>query len=126
MTANDVLNTTLTLMFADLSEADDYKSPFISVLNLLLAETFELNNSIRLADGLDVLTDIPEVSELTDVMTYEEGLCRAVLPFGAAGMLMTEDNAAAAAQYKNKYEYEKANAYKAEYSVICDANLEDE
>ena len=126
MTANDIVSTTMVLMCEDADAKSDWSSAFISVLNLLLSELFDVNNSILAAAGEDELTEIPTVSALTDTVAYNDGLCRRVLPYGAAGMLLAEDNPALCSQYKNKYEYEKANAYRAVYSDIDDLTQEEE
>jgi hypothetical protein len=128
MTADDIFNTTIALMFAETTEKADYQTQFIAMMNLLLAETFDVNNSIRVSKGLVELENIPTitVATLNVEMTYDDVVCRRILPYGAAGMLMAENDASMAVQYKNKYEYEKANSYKAVYTQIVDVYAEEE
>lgn len=126
MTANDILSTSLSLMGEDVSTAGAWQAQFTGVLNLLMAELIDAENSVRLASGQEELAEIPAVYSLTDTVPYCEAICRRVLPFGAAGTLLCEDNPALSAQYKNKYEYEKANAYRAAYTKINEQVGEEE
>lgn len=118
MTAKNILDAALPLMGVEISEEESYTADFIPVLNILLAEAFDVNNSIRAAAGQEELTDIPSIAELDDAVPYDAKLCRMVLPYGAAGILYFEDNAALATQYKQKYEYELGQSAKAVYTQI--------
>jgi hypothetical protein len=115
MTADNIFDIVIPLMFSETDEKADYETDFIATLNLLVADLFEANNSILAAAGETELEDIPEITALTDTMTYAPKLCRVALPFGIAGQMMMEDNPNIATQYKNKYEYEKQMAGKAVY-----------
>lgn len=126
MTADDIFDTTLTLMFASADEKTDYQTAFLSALNLTLAETFNVNNSIRVSKDLAELTAIPTIAATTETMTYDDVVCRRILPYGIAGMIMAEDDKSQAIQYKNKYEYEIANSYNAAYVEIADYYSEEE
>lgn len=120
MTADNIFDAVLMLMFAGADEKAEYQAQYISALNLTLAETFEANNSIRASKGLAELAEIPTITAPANIVPYEDTICRRVLPYGIAGQMMSEDNASQAMQYKNKYEYEKANSYKAAYTEIID------
>jgi hypothetical protein len=124
MTAKNILDTALALINEDVSAANiaateaAYQDQFILTLNLLLAETFDANNSMLASKGQTELISIPSIAALTDTMPYDDIVCKKVLPFGIAGQLCVEDNPALSTQYKNKYEYEKTNCYKANYYQI--------
>ncbi len=118
MTGTELLNLALPLMFS--SDAEEYKTAAVPVINLLLSDCFEVNNSVRIMGGKEAFADIPTISLLEDELPYEDRINKKVLPFGLAGYLYGEDDVAVAAQRLNKYEYEKASGYKAEYVGIAD------
>ncbi len=118
MTAQDLFDTTLALMGAGSEEAADYENQYMAVLNILTAETFDINNSIRVKDGKEELTEAPVIDDLTDTLEYEDQLLRLAFPYGIAGHLIMEDDPSVAIQYKNKYEYEKDRAGIARYADI--------
>lgn len=120
MTADDLFTSAIALVGGSTSDKVDYTDAFIPVLNIILAETFDVNNSIRVYKELAELTTIPTVTATTDTMTYEDEILRRVIPYGIAGTLYQEDNASLAAQYMNKYDYARMNAYKAAYVEITD------
>ncbi len=126
MRVNDILSASLALMGEDADAAGGWQAQFTGVLNLLLAELTDAENSVRLAAGQPEMDAIPTVYSLADTVPYCEAICRRVLPFGAAGTLLAEDNPSLSSQYKNKYEYEKANAYKVAYTKIKDMAGEEE
>ena len=51
MTANELFETAVTLMFGTTEDKEDYYPLFINTLNLLLSENLEINNAIREACG---------------------------------------------------------------------------
>lgn len=126
MTADKIFDAVLMLIFAGADEKPEYQAQFVTAMNFVLAETFEANNSIRVSKGLAELTEIPAITASADTIGYEDGFCCRVLPYGIAGLIMAEDNASMATQYKNKYEYEKANSYKAACTEIVDYYSQEE
>jgi hypothetical protein len=118
MTGTELLNLALPLMFA--ADSAEYQDAAIPVINLLLSDCFEVNNSIRKHNGDAEFTEIPEIDTLSDELPYEDAINRKVLPFGLAGYLYAEDDATVATLRMNKYEYEKAQNYKAEYVQVND------
>lgn len=107
MTANDIYQSALTLMFGSGSDADDYRPYFLPTLNILLAENFELNNGIRISKGMQPLERIPNLQSMDDDVEYEDIFCAVVLPYGCAGSMYLEDDRGIGSEYKNKYEYER-------------------
>jgi hypothetical protein len=123
MTGTDLLNLALPLMFA--TDSTEYQAAAIPVINLLLADCFESNNSIRIFNGDAELTEIPSIAALSEELPYEDAINRKVLPFGLAGYLYAEDDATISTLRMNKYEYEKANNYKCAYEEIEDLTEDD-
>ena len=109
MTADDIFNTVLGLMFCTKEEKADYESSFIPMLNIVLAETFHMNNARRMGSGKEELSSIPEVKKLSDEIEYEDIILRKTVPYGVAGMLYAEDDDTGMGNYyREKYEQMKA------------------
>ena len=64
----------------------------LPLLNLLLPELFDINNSILQAEGIDKLKVIPQLENLDDEIPYDERLLRNALPYGLAAKLVYDDN----------------------------------
>lgn len=103
-------------MFGDESDREDYAVFWNDVLNLLLAETFDLNNALRASVGKPRLTEIPRVTTLDDEISYEQKIVRAVLPLGGAAYLFLEDEPQIAGYYAELYQNMKDGIGGAQYS----------
>lgn len=115
MTAEQLFNASVSLMFGEAADRSDYQPFYLDVLNILIAENFDINNSLRIQKKSEPLEEIPYISDLTDELTYEDIFNRQILPYGLAGYLYMEDDPGIATEYKNKYEYERQRVGKAEY-----------
>ena len=104
MTVNELLQNALAL-FAETDTSDaDYQTLAIPFTNMVLAETFEVNNRLREYAGKEPFTEIPSVSALTDTIPCEEKLLRFALPFGLAEKLyFDEDNDGRLSMFKQEY-----------------------
>lgn len=118
MTADDIFTDVMALMFGEEGDKDQYP-PFLSMLNIVLAETYDLNNAWRRMTGKDGLTQIPLIEQLTDEVDYEPRLLRMVIPYGVAGMLYAEDDDTGMGDYyRSKYEAAKSAAAFAEFTEV--------
>jgi hypothetical protein len=104
LTVNELLQNALAL-FAETDASDaDYQALAIFHTNMVLAETFEVNNRMRERAGKEELTEIPSVTALTDTIPYEDKLLRFALPFGLAEKLyFDEDNDGRLSMFKQEY-----------------------
>lgn len=114
MTGTDIFDTALVLMNEDTTSKADYPG-FLTLLNLFLMENYDINNGLRLAAVKLELVEVPWLTTLTDAVGYEPVMERVILPYGLAGRLVIEDNASLAAQFTNKYEYEREKAIRARF-----------
>lgn len=92
MTAQQVYSAALALLFETEGSAGDYNIYALPLMNLLLPELFDVNNSILKAEGKIPLTDIPVLSSLSENIPYDEKLLRSSLPYGLAAKLVYDDN----------------------------------
>lgn len=118
MTADEIFTDVMALMYGEEGDKDQYP-PFLSMLNIVLAETYDLNNAWRRMTGKDELTQIPRMEQLTDEVDYEPRLLRMVIPYGVAGMLYAEDDDTGMGDYyRSKYEAAKSAAAFAEFTEV--------
>lgn len=89
MTANDLLKSACA-MFHDYTPSD-YTGVGLAGINVVLAETFEVNNRIRQNAGKDPLEDIPSITAVDQTLTYEPILTRNAMVYGLAEKLIIDD-----------------------------------
>lgn len=107
MTVRQVYNIALALMAESASDAGDYEEQVIPLVNLMLPELWEINNSIRLAKGEERLEAFAQVSALADVIPYEDIVLAGVLPYGLAAKLALDDDASKASYFNGEYAEKK-------------------
>lgn len=103
MTSRQIFNQTISLTAGDEADREDYAPFWHDVLNLLLAETFELNNALRECASKPKLTEIPQIVSFEQQVDCEPYVARAVLPAGAASYLLLEDEPGQAAYFSGVY-----------------------
>ena len=89
MTGTQLLASAAAL-FNDTNSAD-YNTIALPSLNILLAETFDVNNRLRAAAGKALLTSILQLTALTEAITYEDKLVMMAMPYGLAEKLIADD-----------------------------------
>lgn len=91
MTVQELYQSALNLIF-DKPKSRIYDHYYMDHINSLLAEVFDINNSIRIKVGKSELTNIPFVTKDNDVIDYEEVVLRDILPWGLAAQLVTDED----------------------------------
>jgi len=89
MTGTQLLASAAAL-FNDTNSAD-YNTIALPSINILLAETYEINNRLRAAAGKALLTSILQLTALTEAITYEDKLVMMAMPYGLAEKLIMDD-----------------------------------
>ena len=84
MTAQELFNLTVANMGMTPSNAQTLSEIYLPNLNTILADTFKLENNNRLYNDLPILTSMPTVTSLNDVLTYQENVIRNVVMWGVA------------------------------------------
>jgi hypothetical protein len=104
LTVNELLQNALAL-FAETDASDaDYQALAIPHINMVLAETFEVNNRMRRMAKKPVLDAVPEIGALSDTIDYEDKLMRLALPYGLAEKLyFDEENDGRLSMFKQEY-----------------------
>lgn len=118
MKAEEILDMVMGLMFSEQSEKDEYRALFFPILNVILAECFRENNALRRKKGKESLTEIPVATDENTEIPYETELLRAMIPYGIAANLYSEDDENGITNvYREKYATMRAE--------IADARFEE-
>jgi hypothetical protein len=91
MTVKELYERAKSLMFEKQS-SKDYDNYYIPWTNVLLSENFDLENSLLLRDGEDVLDEIPMVTSDTDELPYHDVINYEILPYGLAANFFIDDD----------------------------------
>lgn len=89
MTAKNLFDMAMGLLQED--DTEEFEEFAIPMLNVILAETFYVNNSLRSAAGKNKLDDIPQIIDLNDELVYENYLLLNAFPYGLAAKIMLDD-----------------------------------
>ena len=125
MTVKDVFTGALAVMGIEESDGADYKRTTVPIVNLLLWDLFDVNNSIRQSYGQVPMERAPVIADLEDEIPYEEGLVANTMPFGLATYLYAEENQSLASFFNAKYEEGKRRALRCIATVIEDVYKSD-
>ena len=116
MTNHELYKESLNVMF-EKPNSKVYENYYKTHINLLLANVFDINNTIRVKNGKEPLEEIPFVSNDDDVIPYEEITLREILPWGLAAQFSVDDDL-------NKYTIYNTNfvnaCFKHERAVVTD------
>lgn len=121
VTAQYIFDSAVTLMFGEEADKPDYQPFYINTLNRLLAENFDNNNALRLIAGKDELTEIPLITDISEIVDYEPRMTRQILIYGVAGYIYSDDDKGMGTEYKNKYEFERQRVLASMYEDVEDA-----
>ncbi|MGI6150779.1 MAG: hypothetical protein ACOYIR_02345 [Christensenellales bacterium] len=122
MTAKDIYALACSFLYEKPGQDAAGQGFYLGFLNLLLAESLPIENSIRLQKGLSPLPAAPVLSAETDVVHYDDAIARIALPYGLASWFFQDiaDNVQAE-NYRAKYIGALRDAAKARFVPIEDA-----
>lgn len=104
MTGQDIYELASSFLYEVDGEDADSKKFAVGFLNILLQETINCENSMRLFRDLEPLDEAPFIKSLTEEIPYQPELTRVALPYGLASWYFQEamDNFQAE-NYRSKY-----------------------
>jgi len=105
ITVKNLLGQAMSVMGEESRYEGGYAGYAVDLVNQLIVDCFECNNTRRIAAGKEPMTEIPVMTELTDVIPFEYVVLTGVMRYGLAYWLLFQDD-----------ENDKAN--------ICNANYE--
>lgn len=115
MTGMDLLKVALAILGKDTGATADYETAALIHINTLLADLFDVNNSILVADGEAAKTDIPlltdlENEDIQDAARYADIVVRNVMPWGLARLIGVGESYRNIGYVANTYEENKLKA----------------
>ncbi len=105
ITVKELLRQAMSLMGEESRYEGGYSEFAVDLVNQLIVDCFECNNTRRMFAGKEPLEDLPVMATLNDVIPFEYAVITGVLRYGLAYWLLFQDD-----------ENDKAN--------ICNANYE--
>lgn len=107
-TVQDLFDLTIGVMGDQKSNSAGYRENFIPMMNTILSECMESENSLRMRDGLEELTEAPSLTDWDTVIPYRAELIRNVLPWGIGMLLhLADDENVKATFFSSKYDDNK-------------------
>ena len=104
MDGNELLKRAMALYAETDTNDEDVKALSVPYINMVLAETFDVNNRMREYSGKEPMESIPEITELSDTIQYEDKLVKLALPYGlAAKLYFDEDDNARLTMFLQEY-----------------------
>ena len=82
MTAHDIIKLAMSDQYEDIENDTEAAQYSLDILNILLMECFGAEQNSREMNGQELLTEVPQVSEPTDEIPYNDILLRLALPYG--------------------------------------------
>ena len=92
MDGNELLKRAMALYAETDTNDEDVKALSVPYINMVLAETFDVNNRMRDYAGKEPLESIPEIASLDDTIQYEDKLVKLALPYGLASKLYFDED----------------------------------
>lgn len=104
MTVQELFKLTVGIIGVTANNATSYLGTLVPQVNTILAQTFELENNNREYLGLELLTEIPEVTSVTDILTYQDNVLRKVVVWGLAQLFaLSDDDVVKAGFFENRF-----------------------
>lgn len=125
MTARQIFETAVTLMFGEKADEQDYEPFWLNTLNWILAENFKTNNALRMLRGKEPLAEVPLILDMDADVEFEDEFTRYIFPMGCAGYIYTDDDKGVGANYKDKYEFERNQILAADYEDVESGNIQE-
>ena len=92
MDGNELLKRAMALYAETDTNDEDVKALSVPYINMVLAETFDVNNRMREYAGKEPMESIPEIASLDDTIQYEDKLVKLALPYGLASKLYFDED----------------------------------
>lgn len=119
-TVEDLYESALALLSEDKQRVKDYPKFKIPLTNQVIAECFDINNTLRVADGLIPFSkeQMPYLTLDEDIIPYDIKLLRECMPYGLAALLVMDDDKEKCAVFSNQFELLKSKFTKAHFEDI--------
>lgn len=109
-TALDVFKSAIALMGelsstgeADTTDNAEYKQRTLPIINVLAGELFPLSDTYAIVTS-GVRPVFTPVTDFTTAIAIDDVICRSIIPYGVAAMLLLDENPGMANFFQQKYE----------------------
>lgn len=119
----DLYDAALALLSEDKQRVKDYPKFKIALTNQIIAECFDINNTLRSLDGLKPFSkeDLPYMTSANDIIPYDLRLLRECMPYGLAALLVIDDDKEKCSVFSAQFEMLKSKFSKAQFSDIINS-----
>lgn len=103
--ANDIYNKALVLMDAQSdNDTSEYQLKSVPILNTLCNDLYPFSDTLVEPDSPNRHPVCPEIESLSDEMALDDKICRQIMPWGLAGLLLMDENPSTAQFLWSRYE----------------------
>lgn len=120
MTAQQIFTDTMALLATPESDSGDYRRFAAASLSVVLAEVFDVNNSVRAKRGKPLLDEPQRIGSLEDEVEIEPLVVNRALLYGLASRLIADDDLQRAVYFHNLFAAGLSDCMKTVASGIID------
>ena len=109
--AQEVFNLTMSLMdelsdagLTDTADTAEYKNRTLALLNVLQSELYMYSDTYTGPVNGKRAISIPIINFTESIQSLDDYICRGVLPYGLAALLLMDENPSMANFFQQKYE----------------------
>lgn len=119
-TVENLYEAALALLSEEKQRVKDYPKFKVALTNQIIAECFDINNTIRELNGLAPFSkdDMPYMTSETDIIPYDIQLVRECMPYGLAALLVMDDDKEKCSVFSNQFELLKSKFSRAQFEPI--------
>ncbi len=103
MTGQKLYENALAVLAVPPLDAGDYSRSAVTDINIVTAELFEANNTVRMARGRQPLAEPPVIAHLEDEVGLEPYVIFKAGLYGVASRMVADDDLQRAVYYHNLY-----------------------
>ena len=92
MTGKKLYENALALLGIQAENGGEYLYTAVAKINQVLGDVFDAENSLRIQNGKEALTEIPEISLLGEILPVSEKICREIMAVGLAAYFSANDD----------------------------------
>lgn len=110
MTGRQAANLTLATLSETAADNGEFLGFAVGMLNVLLQETLEINNTLCQVKGKTPLAEAPMLESLDQEIPYEAEILRSVIPYGLAEKYVYDEGDPTKINYYNSLYVNAVNA----------------
>lgn len=121
MTVQELFKQAIGIMGLIEANATTYEATLVPQVNTILGQLFDLENNVRKSKDIELLNEIPSVSDKTDTLLYQDEVLKRVASWGLAQLFaLTDDDTIKAGFFGARYAEESYNVSKIIHTDVID------